>query len=102
VQFEFVINDIGMPGDLDITIQNERNSGTGRRSSFLGKVTIPISTVTQRPDTIRWYPLQRRGLFSHIKGDLGWVPFHVLESFRFFLGAPWFWKAMGPIVPLGP
>ena len=71
MQFEFVINDMGMPGDLEINVQNERNSGTGRRSSFLGKVTIPISTVTNRPDVIRWYPLQKRGLFSHIKGDLG-------------------------------
>ncbi|KAG0576152.1 hypothetical protein KC19_5G059000 [Ceratodon purpureus] len=70
-KFEFLINDIGMPGDLDITIQNERNSGTGRRSSFLGKVTIPISAVPNKPEAIRWFPLQKRGLFSHIKGDLG-------------------------------
>lgn len=70
MQFEFVIVDIGLPGDLEIVVQNERNSGTGRRSSFLGKVTIPITTVPQKPE-LRWYPLQKRGLFSNIKGDLG-------------------------------
>jgi hypothetical protein len=25
------------------------------------------------PGDVRWYPLQKRGLFSNIKGDLGWV-----------------------------
>lgn len=77
-KFEFTITDVAMPGDLEINIQNERNSGTGRRSSFLGKVTVPVSMVPNRPEAVRWFPLQKRGLFSHIKGDLGlriwWQP----------------------------
>nr|XP_024367664.1 protein QUIRKY-like isoform X2 [Physcomitrium patens] len=77
-KFEFLIRDVAIPGDLEINIQNERNSGTGRRSSFLGKVTVPIQFVPNKPEPVRWYPLQKRGLFSHIKGDLGlriwWQP----------------------------
>jgi hypothetical protein len=60
-----------LPGDLEINIQNERNSGTGRRSSFLGRVVVPMSSIPNQPEAVRWYPLQKRGLFSHIKGDLG-------------------------------
>lgn len=70
-KFEFSMVDMGMQGDLEINVQNERNSGTGRRSSFLGRVLVPISTVPTKPEAVRWYPLQKRGLFSHIKGDLG-------------------------------
>lgn len=72
-QFEFEMPEMGMHGDLEVNIQNERTSGTGRRSSFLGRVLVPISTVPTKPEAVRWYPLQKRGLFSHIKGDLGCV-----------------------------
>jgi hypothetical protein len=72
VQFEFLVpEDSMLPGDLEITIQNERNSGTGRRSSFLGRVVVPMSNNPNQPEPVKWYPLQKRGLFSHIKGDLG-------------------------------
>ncbi|CAK9238618.1 unnamed protein product [Sphagnum troendelagicum] len=71
-KFEFVVPEASMlPGDLEINIQNERNSGTGRRSSFLGRVVVPMSSIPNQPEAVRWYPLQKRGLFSHIKGDLG-------------------------------
>jgi hypothetical protein len=66
-----VITDQGLFGDIEINVQNERNSGTGRRSSFLGRVVVPISTVPSKAEGVRWFPLQKRGLFSHIKGDLG-------------------------------
>ncbi|CAK9229574.1 unnamed protein product [Sphagnum troendelagicum] len=71
-KFEFLVpEDSMLPGDLEITIQNERNSGTGRRSSFLGRVVVPMSNIPNQPEPVKWYPLQKRGLFSHIKGDLG-------------------------------
>jgi Ca2+-dependent lipid-binding protein len=70
-KFEFPILDPSMPGDLEINVQNERRSGTGRRSSFLGKVVIPVILASNVPTDLRWYPLQKRGLFSNIKGDLG-------------------------------
>jgi hypothetical protein len=70
-QFEFLIVDPSMPGDLEINVQNERKSGTGRRSSFLGRVVVPVSFMPGAPGDVRWYPLQKRGLFSNIKGDLG-------------------------------
>ena len=73
MQFEFAISDLtsSITGDLEINVQSERNSGTGRRSSFLGRVIIPANTVPPKAEPVRWYPLQKRGLFSHIKGDLG-------------------------------
>lgn len=70
-KFEFAIHDPSAPGVLEINVQNEMNSGTGRRSSFLGRIVVPVSTVPPKPEAVRWYPLQKRGLFSHIKGDLG-------------------------------
>jgi hypothetical protein len=73
VQFKFTIMDPSVPGDLEVNVQNDRNSVTGRRSSFLGKVVVPVNTVPPKEESIRWYPLQKRGLFSHIKGDLGSV-----------------------------
>lgn len=71
VQFEFAMPEIGMSGDVEICVQNERKSGTGQRNSFLGRVIVPLNTVPNKPEAVRWYPLQKRGLFSHIKGDLG-------------------------------
>jgi len=73
VQFEFEILDPSMPGDLEINVQNDQNSGTGRRSSYLGRVVIPLNNVPPKGEAVKWYPLQRRGLFSQIKGDLGSV-----------------------------
>lgn len=70
-KFEFSMPEMGMQGDVEINIQNERNSGTGRRSTFLGRVVVPMNTVPFKPEAVRWYPLQKRGLFSQIKGDLG-------------------------------
>ncbi|XP_024367662.1 FT-interacting protein 3 [Physcomitrium patens] len=70
-KFEFAMPEIGMSGDVEICVQNERKSGTGQRNSFLGRVIVPLNTVPNKPEAVRWYPLQKRGLFSHIKGDLG-------------------------------
>jgi hypothetical protein len=75
LQFEFAVLDPAGGGELDINVYNDRNSGAGRRSSFLGRVAIPLSTVQnhhQPNEFVRWYPLQKRGLFSNIKGDLGY------------------------------
>lgn len=66
-----MIQDSSMYGELEINVQNDRKSGTGRPSSFLGKVVIPINSVPSKPESVRWYPLQKRGLFSNVKGDLG-------------------------------
>lgn len=74
LQFEFGVLDPTGGGELDINVYNDRNSGAGRRSSFLGRVAIPLSAVQkhQQPNEfVRWYPLEKRGLFSNIKGDLG-------------------------------
>nr|PNR51377.1 hypothetical protein PHYPA_010563 [Physcomitrium patens] len=60
---------MGMQGDLEINVQNEK-SGTGRRSCLMGRVVVPTNTVLSKPEAVRWYQLQKRGLFSQVKGDL--------------------------------
>jgi hypothetical protein len=71
LQFEFHLTYQIMPKELEINVFNERNSGTGRRSNFLGRVAIPMYTMHNKPiDIVRWYPLLKHGLFSNIKGNL--------------------------------
>ncbi len=71
LQFEFHLTYQIMPKELEINVFNERNSGTGRRSNFLGRVAIPMYTMHNKPiDIVRWYPFLKHGLFSNIKGNL--------------------------------
>ncbi|XP_024398723.1 FT-interacting protein 3 isoform X1 [Physcomitrium patens] len=70
-KFEFTMPAMRMQGYLEINVQNENKSGTGRRSCFMGRVVVPMNTVPSKPEAVRWYQLQKRGLFSHVKGDLG-------------------------------
>ncbi|CAK9266232.1 unnamed protein product [Sphagnum jensenii] len=75
-KFEFSMSDLATGGDLELNVHSERktsdDSPAGRRSSFLGRVVIPLHSVPSKPpEAARWYPLQKRGLFSQVKGDLG-------------------------------
>lgn len=72
-KFEFTMPDSVLQGEMELNVQNERKSGTGpRQSAFLGRVVVPINSVPAKADAaVRWYPLQKRSVFSHIKGDLG-------------------------------
>lgn len=59
------------PGALEINIYNERKGGT-RRNNFLGRVTIKVADVVkQGQEALQWLRLDKRGLFSHVKGELG-------------------------------
>ncbi len=71
------MSDLATGGDLELNVHSERktsdDSPAGRRSSFLGRVVIPRHSVPSKPpEAARWYPLQKRGLFSQVKGDLGY------------------------------
>lgn len=70
---EFWVSDpMGMSEEcVEATIYNDRKI-SARRSNFLGKVSVSGSTIVRRgEETVMYYPLEKRGLFSHIKGDLG-------------------------------
>ncbi|CAM6123992.1 unnamed protein product [Calypogeia fissa] len=58
-------------GILEINVYNERKGGT-RRHGFLGRVQIKVENVVrQGQEALQWLRLDKRGLFSHVKGELG-------------------------------
>jgi hypothetical protein len=71
LQFEFRLTYQILHGELEINVFIVHNSGTGRRSSLLGKIVIPINIMHNKPTNIvRWYLLLKCGLFSNIKRNL--------------------------------
>lgn len=68
MQFDFIYGDLGL---LEINVYNERKGGT-RRHGFLGRVHIKVADVVkQGQEAVQWIRLDKRGLFSHVKGELG-------------------------------
>ncbi|CAI8595208.1 unnamed protein product [Vicia faba] len=56
---------------LEVNLYNDKKT-TGKRSTFLGKVKISGSTfVKLGEEVIVYYPLEKRSVFSQIKGELG-------------------------------
>ncbi|KAJ7192942.1 hypothetical protein O6H91_Y519500 [Diphasiastrum complanatum] len=70
-RFEFSVSD---PSEmqveaLDIHVYSERRNGN--KDNFLGKVRIHGSSFVKRgEEAIVSYPLEKRNLFSHVKGEL--------------------------------
>ncbi|GAU44574.1 hypothetical protein TSUD_139470 [Trifolium subterraneum] len=56
---------------LEVNLYNDKKT-TGKRSTFLGKVKISGSTFVKcGEEVIIYYPLEKRSVFSQIKGELG-------------------------------
>ncbi|KAH7443699.1 hypothetical protein KP509_02G047000 [Ceratopteris richardii] len=54
---------------VEATVYHDRG---GRRPNFLGRVCVPGSNIVPRgQEALIFYALEKRGLFSHIKGELG-------------------------------
>eukprot|EP00250_Pteridium_aquilinum_P033227 c5343_g1_i1 orf=3-455(-) len=54
---------------VEATIYHDRG---GRKPNFLGRVCVPGSSIVPRgQEALIFYTLEKRGLFSHIKGELG-------------------------------
>ncbi|KAM1120233.1 hypothetical protein ACFX13_045110 [Malus domestica] len=55
---------------VDIVVYNDRQ--TGHHTNFLGRVRISGVSVpfSESQATIQRYPLDKRGVFSHVKGDI--------------------------------
>ncbi|KAE8056146.1 hypothetical protein FH972_012939 [Carpinus fangiana] len=56
---------------IEVVLYNDRKGG-GHHKNFLGRVRISGDSVlwSESEATIQRYPLDKRGLFSHIKGDI--------------------------------
>ncbi|XWS15384.1 hypothetical protein CRYUN_Cryun35bG0091800 [Craigia yunnanensis] len=74
---EKLVFNVNNPRDLankiiDVNVYNDREGNHGRHKNFLGRVRISgVSVPLSESDCcIQHYPLDKRGLFSHIKGDI--------------------------------
>ncbi|KAJ1393258.1 Phosphoribosyltransferase C-terminal [Sesbania bispinosa] len=80
-KLEFVVHDKeSMASEmLEVNLYNDKK--TGKRSTFLGKVKISGSTfVKSGSEEIVYYPLEKRSVFSQIKGELGLKVCYVEED----------------------
>ncbi|KAK7380796.1 hypothetical protein VNO78_33315 [Psophocarpus tetragonolobus] len=78
---EFVVHDKdSMTSEtLEVNLYNDKK--TGKRSTFLGKVKISGSTfVKSGSEAIVYYPLEKRSVFSQIKGELGLKVWYVEDD----------------------
>ncbi|XWS24776.1 hypothetical protein CRYUN_Cryun27aG0013300 [Craigia yunnanensis] len=73
---EKLVFNVNNPRDLankiiDVTVYNDRKGSHGHHK-FLGRVRISgVSVPSSESDSsVQHYPLDKRGLFSHIKGDI--------------------------------
>lgn len=73
---EKLVFNVKDPSDLlhktiDVVVYNDKKSG-GHHKNFLGRVRISGDSIplSESEAVIQRYPLDKRGLFSHIKGDI--------------------------------
>ncbi|KAJ4969661.1 hypothetical protein NE237_002760 [Protea cynaroides] len=80
-KLEFLVHDPDSMASeiLELNIYNDKK--TGRRSTFLGKVKISGSGfVKSGSETLVYYPLEKRSVFSQIKGEMGLKVYYVDED----------------------
>ncbi|XP_061355744.1 multiple C2 domain and transmembrane region protein 14 [Gastrolobium bilobum] len=71
-RLEFMVHDKDSMASetLEVNLYNDKK--TGKRSTFLGKVKVSGSTFVKcGSEAIVYYPLEKRSVFSQIKGELG-------------------------------
>ncbi|XP_043697336.1 FT-interacting protein 7 [Telopea speciosissima] len=80
-KLEFLVNDPDSMASeiLELNIYNDKK--TVRRSNFLGKVKISGGGfVKLGSETLVYYPLEKRSVFSQIKGEMGLKVYYVDED----------------------
>ncbi|KAJ4721339.1 C2 domain-containing protein [Melia azedarach] len=80
-RMEFLVHDTeSMPTEiLEINLYNDKK--TGKRSTFLGKVKIAGTTfVKVGAESLVYYPLEKRSVFSQIKGEIGLKVYYIDEG----------------------
>ncbi|XP_051141671.1 FT-interacting protein 7 [Andrographis paniculata] len=72
-KLEFMVHDVGSMATeiLELNVYNDKKAG--RRSTFLGKVKISGSSFGRSGEDVPlvYYPLEKRSVFSQIKGEIG-------------------------------
>ncbi|EYU20879.1 hypothetical protein ABFS82_11G022400 [Erythranthe guttata] len=65
---------------MELNVYNDKK--TGKRSTFLGKVKISGSTFVKSGEDVPlvYYPLEKRSVFSQIKGEIGLKVWYVDEQ----------------------
>ncbi|CAN6464973.1 unnamed protein product [Victoria cruziana] len=77
-RLEFLVNDLdSMASDtLELNLYNDKKSG--KRSTFLGRVRISGGTFPNAgSESLVYYPLEKRSVFSQVKGEIGLKLFYV-------------------------
>ncbi|KFK37796.1 hypothetical protein AALP_AA3G030500 [Arabis alpina] len=80
-KLEFFVHDAATMAEeiLEINLCNDKK--TGKRSTFLGKVKIAGSAFAMAgSETLVYYPLEKRSVFSQIKGEIGLKAYYVDEN----------------------
>lgn len=84
---ESLVFDISQPGDLeyktiDVTVYNDREGNHGHHRNFLGRVKISGASVpsSESGSSVQHYPLDKRGLFSNIKGEIALKLYQVCDE----------------------
>ncbi|CAN8260543.1 unnamed protein product [Cochlearia groenlandica] len=80
-KLEFFVHDAATMGEeiLEINLCNDKK--TGKRSTFLGKVKIAGNAFAAAgSETLVYYPLEKRSVFSQIKGEIGLKAYYVDEN----------------------
>ncbi|KAL6534715.1 Multiple C2 domain and transmembrane region protein 14 [Orobanche gracilis] len=81
-KLEFSVHDADSMAEetLELNVYNDKKAG--KRSTFLGKVKISGSTFVKSGDDVPlvYYPLEKRSVFSQIKGEIGLKIWYVDEE----------------------
>ncbi|KAJ8641721.1 hypothetical protein MRB53_018415 [Persea americana] len=80
-KLEFLVHDPDTMASetLELNVYNDKK--TGKRSTFLGKVKLSGSSFSQAgSETLIYYPLDKRSVFSQIKGEIGLKVYFVNEN----------------------
>ncbi|XP_052171951.1 FT-interacting protein 7 [Diospyros lotus] len=80
-KLEFLVHDLDAMATevLELNVYNDKK--TGKRSTFLGKVKIAGSGFAKSgSETLVYYPLEKRSVFSQVKGEIGLKVWYVDEN----------------------
>lgn len=80
-KLEFLVHDAeSMASEiLEINLYNDKKNG--KRSTFLGKVKLSGSTFARSgSESLVYFPLEKRSVFSQIKGEIGLKVYYVDED----------------------
>ncbi|KAL6539700.1 Multiple C2 domain and transmembrane region protein 14 [Orobanche hederae] len=81
-KLEFSVHDADSMAEetLELNVYNDKKAG--KRSTFLGKVKISGSTFVKSGDDVPlvYYPLEKRSVFSQIKGEIGLKVWYIDEE----------------------